>query len=62
MGSLGAFLALLGGVIAVIAGATSGNWGTAGLGIALAGIGLLSREVLTVLRPDAVGESRGRGD
>jgi len=62
MDSLGVFLALLGGVIALIAGATSGNWATAGLGIALAGIGLLVWAVLIALQPENEREGRGRGN
>jgi hypothetical protein len=59
MGGLGVLLTLLGGVIALVAGLTRGDWGVAGLGIALAGIGLLVWEVLIALQP---GTNEGQVD
>ncbi len=49
MAGIGLGIALLGGLIAFVSGASRGDWMAAGLGLALIGIGLLLWELITTI-------------
>jgi hypothetical protein len=54
MGGLGVVLALVGGVMALVSGLSRGDAAEAGLGVALAGIGILVWELLIAIGPKPV--------
>ena len=49
MAGIGLSIALLGGLIALVSGASRGDWVAGGFGLALMGIGLLLWELITTI-------------